>query len=70
MVRPIILPLSQCADLGLTGGKAIGLARLITAGFTVPQGFCITTEAYTQSLETAGFHEREEWSKSLQKALP
>lgn len=63
MVRPVILPLSQCTDLGLTGGKAIGLARLIAAGFAVPQGFCITTEAYAQSLETAGFHEYEEWRK-------
>ncbi len=28
------------------GGKAFGLARLIRAGFPVPDGFCITTIAY------------------------
>ena len=63
MVRPIILPLSQCADLDLTGGKAMGLARLIAAGFAVPSGLCITTEAYVQALQAIGFREAEEWAK-------
>mgnify|MGYP003520770807 FL=1 len=64
MTRPIVLPLSQCTDLNLVGGKAIGLARLITADFSAPQGFCITTEAYTQSLHASGFIEHEEWQKA------
>lgn len=64
MSRPLILPLSQCSDVDLTGGKAVGLAQLITAGFSVPQGFCITTEAYTQCLQSSGFIENEEWHKA------
>lgn len=63
MVRPLILPLSQCSDVEFTGGKASGLARLIAAGFSVPQGFCITTEAYKQCLHASGFFEDEEWQK-------
>lgn len=64
MTRPIILPLSQCTDLDLVGGKAVGLARLIAADFSVPQGFCITTEAYIQCLHASGFLEHEEWQKA------
>ena len=64
MTRPIILPLSQCTDLNLVGGKAYGLARLIAADFSVPQGFCITTEAYIQCLHASGFIEHEEWQKA------
>ena len=63
MPRPFILPLSQCSDVDLTGGKAVGLARLIATGFPVPRGFCITTEAYRQCLLTSGFIENEEWQK-------
>jgi len=64
MLRPLILPLSQCCDADLTGGKAVGLAQLIAAGFPVPQGFCITAEAYTQCLHESGFREDEEWQKA------
>ena len=63
MPRALILPLSQCVDLALTGGKAMGLARLIAAGLAVPSGLCITTEAYLQALQAVGFRESEEWSK-------
>ena len=34
------------ADLDRIGGKAAGLGRLIAAGERVPEGFCLTTEAY------------------------
>lgn len=57
MTRPFILSLSQCTDIDLAGGKAVGLARLIAAGFSVPPGFCITTEAYEQTLQTSGFND-------------
>ncbi len=33
-------------DAALVGGKAYPLAMLMRRGFTVPKGFCITTEAY------------------------
>ena len=41
-----ILPLAASQDVQLVGGKALNLARLITAGFPVPGGFVITTAAY------------------------
>lgn len=63
MTRPLILPLSECTDLDLSGGKAVGLRQLLTAGFPAPQGFCITTETYAQSLRTSGFIDTEEWPK-------
>lgn len=64
MTRPCIIPLSQCNNVDLTGGKAVGLAQLMAAGFSVPQGFCVTTEAYTQCLHASGFIEDEEWQKA------
>ncbi len=33
-------------SLRLVGGKALNLGKLIAAGFPVPQGFCLTTDAY------------------------
>ena len=50
MSSPLILPLDACGDRALAGGKAAGLARLIAAGFPVPPGLCLTTEAYAQFL--------------------
>ena len=35
-------------DLSLVGGKAWNLGKLTRAGFHVPAGFCITTDAYRQ----------------------
>lgn len=63
MTRPFILPLSLCTDLDLAGGKALGLSRLITSGFAVPPGLCITTDAYRQALSSSGFHETDLWTK-------
>src|SRR5205809_4579824 len=34
--------------IALVGGKAASLGALIRAGLPVPDGFCITTAAYTQ----------------------
>ncbi|MFD5246901.1 PEP/pyruvate-binding domain-containing protein [Amycolatopsis sp. NPDC058340] len=34
----------------LVGGKAANLAAMISAGFPVPEGFCVTTAAYRQVL--------------------
>ena len=61
MAHPSVLPLLQCTNLDLVGGKALGLARLMAAGFPVPPGICVTTEAYRQCLRTAGFSPTEEW---------
>ncbi len=46
-MKPYILPLADPdADLETVGGKGASLARLLSAGFPVPDGFHITTEAY------------------------
>ncbi len=44
----LVLDLAQLSadDLAAVGGKAANLGELIRAGFDVPPGFCITTEAY------------------------
>lgn len=39
------------ADLPYVGGKGLNLGKLTRAGFQVPQGFCVTTDAYRSSVE-------------------
>lgn len=63
MIRPLVLSLSQCNDVHLVGGKALGLARLLAFGFPVPPGICVTTEAYAEGLTRAGIDPKEEWRK-------
>ncbi len=65
MSPPFIIPLSHANDLSLAGGKALGLHRLIEAGFPVPQGLCITTAAYTQYLCDSGFRDHDEWHRII-----
>ncbi|MBI2906987.1 MAG: phosphoenolpyruvate synthase [Chloroflexi bacterium] len=45
---PLVVPLRGLdrSSLALTGGKAANLGELMRAGFNVPDGFCVTTEAY------------------------
>jgi len=44
-----VIPLSDPhADIATVGGKGMSLAKMINAGFPVPNGFHITTEAYRQ----------------------
>jgi rifampicin phosphotransferase len=58
----LIAPLAyfKRADLSLAGGKGANLGELLRAGFDVPSGFVVTTEAYDLWLE----------SDSLQPRLP
>jgi phosphohistidine swiveling domain-containing protein len=65
MDRPLLLPLASCTQPSLVGGKALGLARLLTAGFPVPPGFCVTTEAYDRALHAPGFSPVEQWQVAL-----
>ena len=44
----------RASDQSLAGGKATGLARLAGAGFRVPDGFVVSTDAYAAHLEAAG----------------
>ena len=39
------------ADLSRVGGKGLNLGKLTRAGFQVPQGFCVTTDAYLFSTQ-------------------
>ena len=65
MDRPFILPLAACTEPALVGGKAVGLARLLAGGFSVPPGFCVTTVAYDRALRSTGFSPAERWSAAL-----
>ena len=49
---PLIRDLAHLssADLSAVGGKAANLGELIRAGFDVPPGFCVTTEAYRRAV--------------------
>ena len=39
------------ADLPHVGGKGLNLGKLTSTGFQVPQGFCVTTDAYRFSVQ-------------------
>src|SRR5687768_3655008 len=43
--------------LPLVGGKAANLGELLSSGFAVPEGFCVTTPAYARVSESAGMAE-------------
>src|SRR3954466_6871122 len=67
---PILLQdLGDCRDKSVAGGKAVNLGVLIRAGFPVPGGFVITTEAYRharsygapQIPESTGEEIRKSW---------
>ncbi len=47
------VPLEQLGgdDLDLAGGKGANLAALVKAGFPVPKGFVVTTDAYNLMLK-------------------
>ncbi|BCA55640.1 Phosphoenolpyruvate synthase [Nitrospira sp. KM1] len=55
MTRPLILPLTDCTDPALAGGKAAGLGRLLAAGFPVPPALCLTTLVHREALMRSGF---------------
>ncbi len=46
---PFILPFSHIseADVARVGGKGASLGAMASAGFPVPPGFCVTTEAFS-----------------------
>jgi rifampicin phosphotransferase len=56
--RDWILPLDSAeADLPRVGGKGANLARLVQAGFRVPDGFLVTTAAYRAYSAANGLEE-------------
>ncbi|HKY72376.1 MAG TPA: PEP/pyruvate-binding domain-containing protein [Nitrospira sp.] len=68
MTRPFVLPLSHSAEVPLVGGKAAALARLLAAGFPVPDGCCVTTHAYERTLDAIGFAPAERWRRALMRS--
>ncbi|MHB2019316.1 MAG: PEP/pyruvate-binding domain-containing protein, partial [Candidatus Xenobia bacterium] len=48
----LIMPLSALRgrDVLLAGGKAARLGEMLAAGLPVPDGFCVTTDAYRNAL--------------------
>lgn len=50
----MIIPLDKIKkhNLPLVGSKAFGLAQMEQIGFTIPSGFCITTTAYQEHIES------------------
>jgi pyruvate,water dikinase len=50
---PLIINLDQIDELSIsmTGSKASNLTVLINAGFNVPKGLVLTTEAYTRFID-------------------
>lgn len=55
-VGRLVVPLAALGaqDLAVAGGKGANLGELIRAGFPVPEGFVITTEAYAAAAIAAG----------------
>lgn len=52
-MKTFVLPLPDSqATLETVGGKGMSLAKMINAGFPVPNGFHVTTEAYRQFVAT------------------
>ena len=53
---PLVVPLATLRreQLALAGGKATNLGELLRAGLPAPDGFCVTTAAYTLATGAAG----------------
>ncbi|WP_232331062.1 MULTISPECIES: phosphoenolpyruvate synthase [unclassified Thermoactinomyces] len=54
--------------LPMVGGKGANLGEMAKAGFPVPPGFCVTTEAYRQFIAKSG--ELDEWLDALNRLKP
>ncbi len=57
----LLLSLQASDDPARVGGKAVGLCRLIQHGFPVPDGLCLTVQAYQEILRSAGIDPDERW---------
>ncbi len=59
-VKPLTMSLSNAAgiDEKVFGGKSAKLAQLVQAGYRVPDGFCITIDAYFQFIKAGRLDEK------------
>ena len=49
---------SEALTQAQTGGKGVNLARMTQAGFQVPPGFVVTTDAYSIFMAAGGLEDR------------
>ncbi|MGH8879992.1 MAG: PEP/pyruvate-binding domain-containing protein, partial [Stackebrandtia sp.] len=56
---PLVASLSQLdrGSLSIAGGKGANLGELLAAGVPVPDGFVVTTAAYSGNIQTGGIAE-------------
>jgi len=68
LVRPI--DQATAADLSSAGGKGANLGELTRAGFPVPDGFIVTTQAYVDAARAAGVdpHDPGEAAERLRRS--
>src|SRR5437667_11805151 len=69
MRGPILVQdLGDCRNNALAGGKAVNLGVWIRAGFPVPGGFVITTEAYRHARSYGSPHMPESLAEEIRKS--
>ncbi|MDQ0851787.1 phosphohistidine swiveling domain-containing protein [Arthrobacter sp. B3I9] len=58
LAAPLVIDLHEAgsAPLESVGGKALNLGKLLVAGFPVPSGFCLRTEAYKRAVPAQVAH--------------
>ena len=54
MADPFLLSLYEGCAPFLVGGKAAGLAKVLSAGLPVPMGLCVPTAVFQHGLDEAG----------------
>lgn len=55
-----VVNIKDRCEMELVGGKALNISRLAREGFTVPEGFCVTTEAYDYFINFNSISEKDE----------
>ncbi|HEY6204024.1 MAG TPA: PEP/pyruvate-binding domain-containing protein [Candidatus Limnocylindria bacterium] len=75
MNQRLVVPLSALGahDLPIAGGKGANLGELILAGFPVPDGFVITTDAYVAAASAAAVDPKDPKAaraKLIETAMP
>lgn len=75
MNQRLVVPLSALGahDLPIAGGKGANLGELIRAGFPVPDGFVITTDAYVAAASAAAVDPKDPKAaraKLIEAAMP
>ena len=55
MAKTLAIPLGEirAGDVSIAGGKGANLGELIAAGFAVPDGYVLTTDAYRAAARAA-----------------